>query len=707
MNKFLLSTILLVFSIAANAIESGQWYAVKSDTKALFINNGAQNVGADVVLWSVTNVPAQLWMVEETSDGYISLKSGYLERYLCSSTSPRLSAKAVARASSSVARMGSWQLTPVECKADTYYLVSKDGAYMLSASESSDGIQPVLVDATAPTGKYEWKFVKYTGNVSTEYDEAARDQILKGFINQYYKSASSGHVLGGGGFWSDAEMIETLLDGFETTGDKIYQTYVSELLKNFISRNGADWTRTGQGWPKYNDFNDDITWICLALLRSNKYFKNTTHLNYARTNFYKMWARAIEPGGTLRWKESTETQYGSNSCINCPAIIAACYLYELTEEEEYLDKAKSLWEAQYNYLCDKNDGHVWDSGSWDSSYTKFTVGNYWGSTYNQGTMLGACIKLYMITGDTKYKNYADKVYNWSYNNLATNSSALPHIISACQTAVGDLCGFKGILVRYVRMYAEDLNHESSITWLQNNAWFALQNANSKGVIWSKWLTKTAENFKSVEGDQEKDFSNDPFGSSTALSCALNAHINGVFSKDPYSTMGCEMFDDMKWVQLDDDKKDGETPNTTRSVKGAWLCFKNVKFGADGANSVNFRVKGSESAQWNVYIDSPKEENLVATTGALSGDWEDVHVNLSKTITGAHRVYVMSAGSTGSYFHNITFYHDTADGIQTVTTDAPAINSDAIYNIAGQRIATGSAAGYKGIVIKNGKKVLLR
>lgn len=698
MKRNLIFLLSLFLSLGAFAIQTGEWYAIKSGTKALFIKDASMANGADVILWTTTNVPAQLWTIVENEDRTISLQSAYDEKYLCSQVTPKAGAKIVAR-SSSVQRLGCWALNPVEGKADTYNIVSKDGAFMISASENSDAIQPTLVDATAPSGKVEWKFVKYSGNVSTQYDSAARDQIVDGFMSQYYHSTSSGHVFGNGGFWGDAEMIETILDGFETTGLKTYQTYATELLKDFLSRNGSDWTRTGQGWPKYNEYNDDITWICLALLRSYKYFKNTNHLNVARDNFDKMWARAYQQGGTLRWSQNAAAR-GSNSCINCPAIIACCYLYELTGEEDYLTKAKNLWEAQYNTLCDKNDGHVWDSGEWNESFTKFTVGNYWGSTYNQGTMLGACIKLYMITGENKYKNYADKVYNWSYSSLTANTQAQPHIINACQTAVGDLCGFKGILVRYARMYAEDLNHKNTLEWLQTNAWYAMQNANSKGVIWSKWLTKTPEDFKSQEGNEVKDFRNDAFGSSTAVSCALNAHVNAVFSKNPYATIGCEQMDDMQWVQIDNSQSDGDTPNTTRAVNGAWMCFKNVNFGSDGANSVMLRVKGSENVEWSVYIDNPKEENLIATTGPLTSGWADVAVNTLRPVTGTHRLYVMNTGTTGGYFHNIIFSNTTADGIEMPATDTPTV-SDAIYNISGQKVD----ASYKGIVIKNGRKIL--
>lgn len=703
MKKLLLSALLLFATLSTFAFEDGAWYTLSIGSKSLIIENASMKNGAKVVIWTNTNVPAQMWTVETDDEGVQHLYTAYLGNYLCAATSPKEGVKIVARTSSSKNRLGSWILKPVEGKDDTYTIETTDGTAVLAVENTNNGTQPALVSKEAPTGKYEWKITMYDGNVSTSYDENARDQIVNGFMNHYYHNASVGHVLGNGGVWGDAEMIESLLDGFETTGDKAYQTYTAELLNNLFDRLGKDWTREGQGWPRSNEYNDDITWMCLALMRSYKYFKNSTHLTVARDNFDKMWARAYQPGGTLRWSQGA-SDHGSNSCINCPAIIAACYLYEITGEEDYLTKAKNLWEAQYNTLCDKNDGHVWDSGEWNSNFTVFTTGNYWGSTYNQGTMLGACVKLYNITGDEKYKNYADKVYNWSYNSLTANTTDSPRIINACQTATGDLCGFKGILVRYVRLYAEEFGKEEPLQWLEKNAWYGLQNANKDGVIWSKWITKTSDDYKSKEGNETKDFNNDAFGSSTIISCALNAHVNRVFTKDAYSNIECEMMDDAKWLQLSTSSADDATLVTTRATNGAWICFKNVDFGTEGANSLILRVKGGATASLAVYIDHVSEENIIAKTSAdeLQNIWESILLPTSKTITGNHKVFVGSTGSTGLYFHNLVFLNETADGIDNINVENSTSNS-LIYNIAGQRLD----APQKGLNIIGGKKVLVK
>lgn len=44
------------------------------------------------------------------------------------------------------------------------------------------------------------------------------------------------------------------------------------------------------------------------------------------------------------------------------------------------------------------------------------------------------------------------------------------IISVCQVNDGDLCGFKGILMRYARRYVLDLNRPQYQEWLSKNAY---------------------------------------------------------------------------------------------------------------------------------------------------------------------------------------------------------------------------------------------
>lgn len=272
--------------------------------------------------------------------------------------------------------------------------------------------------------------------------------------------------------------------------------------------------------------------------------------------------------------------------------------------------------------------------------------------------------LYDYTKDEMFLNDAVKIYNRSVSALTNNDD----IIHVCQTINGDLCGFKGILMRYVRAYAESQHLEEPMLWMEKNAWHAYQNGNSNGVIWSAWLTKTAEDLKRMEGDSEKDITNDAFGASTAVSVAFNAHVNRQFNKSAADGLDAIYFDDIRFMQLDDDMADGNTPNTTPSaLTNGYICFRNVDFGNEGLNNAIARVNATASRSYlKLYVDSISDESFLGRSeGFLPKAWQDVTIKSSRPVTGVHDVYVQVSG-TGVQFHNIHFTGD-GSGINTALT----------------------------------------
>lgn len=686
MKKLLLITFLILSTSLTKAVTPGSWYAITIAGKGINIPQASLASGIQLQIHTQTNVPSQLWQCVDNGDGTVSLKEGYLNQYLCYYGLLKPGSKLIVRSESVKRYYGDWILIPVEGKANTYNICTTDSLCAIGAASANEDAPLALVDAlSGDASLMEWTFTEYTGHVSTSFDTQARDAMIDNYMAHYYHPATSGYVLGGGGWWGDAEMFETILDAFETTGDKKYQDYFQKLVTNFTSRNSTDWS--------YNTYNDDITWMVLASIRGYKYFNVGLYKTFAINNFDKMYARALEAGGALRWNQETKNWYGSNSCINCPATVAACYLYELTGDASYLDKAKSIYAWQRAHLFVPSTGQVYDSGSWDTTWTTYTVGNTWSSTYNQGTMLGAATKLYQLTGDVMYKNDADKVWAWTLQNL-TNSYKIVHV---CQTATGDLCGFKGILMRYVRLYGQAFGREDVFQWMEKNAWFAYQNANSKGVVWSKWLTKTTENF--MDGD--KSFDNDAFGASTAVSVAFNAHINRVFNKNAFSLIGAEIFDDIQFMQISptfDD--DGSTPNTTRSKTG-YICFNNVDFGIEGATNATLRLFSSlGGGSYELYVDKISTETKIGAVENLIAGWNTYDISVTTT-TGKHTLYAVPVAPNTTMFHNIQFSNPTS-GIAETEVAEKKINDNAIYNIIGQRLIETQ----KGINIINGKKIII-
>lgn len=674
----------------------GKTYRIVISSKSMFVKNASFNPNDDVVLWTETDVPAQRWKLEKATDGKYAFRNLYSGLYLAAKSTPAAGVTLVQKSSSVKRTTGAWNIKPVEGLTDVFTISAGDNEGLCIGIDqaAADGNQLKLVEpATVEKANVYCRIIE--SEVPTAFDAAVRDEMMQGFINQHYKKATGGHILGGGGWWGDAEMFEVILDAFETTGDKKYQTYFRELYNNFLIRNNSDWS--------YNEFNDDITWMVLACIRAYKYFGDEEYLKVARFNFDNMYQRAAkQPHGTLIWKQSQPNPLSTNSCINGPAIVAACYLGEMTGEKEYYDKALSIYDGQRQLLFDAKTGQVYDSRAWNADGSIASEGfNSWASTYNQGTMLGAATMLYKYTGEKKYKQDADAVYRFTCNKLTNNKK----IISVCQTINGDLCGFKGILMRYVRRYAEDLDSKVALQWIAKNAWHAYQNRMLRGprsVTWSAWLTKTAQNLRRQENGGITDVSDDPVGQSTAVSAAVNAHINSLYDKNASQQIGVEFFDEIQWLQLAEKSSDDDTPETTVSSRdGAYIAFKHVDFGSNAVSKLLLRAKATASnAKIQVYVDNISSETLVAVSkGSLPTSWDNLVLDASKSLSGVHTVYIVL--TKGVALQSFSAY-STSSGIHASTLQ-PRSDSNYIYNLQGVRVS----APLKGIYIQNGRKFIVK
>ncbi|MDE6086349.1 MAG: RICIN domain-containing protein [Muribaculaceae bacterium] len=654
MKKTLLLLLFLTFVLSAGAFETGKTYGISQDTRAAFIPNAEPASGRGAVMWSDTEVPAQRWLLEKRDDGTYTFLNQYTNLYLGIS---RSGAGATVDQRYFSIFQARWI---IEESGEGYLLVPSENPELCVAAESgNEGAALKLVEkAGADPALSVFKLNPEPAEVPTAFTPVVRDAIMEGFLGQYYHKASTGHVLGGGGWWGDAEMFETILDAFATTGDLRYKEIFHGLYTNFIARNGSDWSG--------NEYNDDITWMVLACIRGYKYFGTADYLTKAKDNYTRMYNRAKQRFGTLIWKQSQENKLSTNSCINCPATVAACYLGQLTGDKTWFEKAVTIYTGQRKLLFNPDNGDVWDCRAWNSDGTMESGGNRWVSTYNQGTMLGAAVALYEYTKDDMYLQDAHKIYQRSVSSL-TNSNKIIHV---CQTINGDLCGFKGILMRYVRAYAESQHLEEPMQWMEKNAWHAYQNRNSNGVIWSAWLTKTSEDLTRMEGNDLKNITNDAFGSSTAVSVAFNAHVNRQFSKSATEGLEAINFDDIQFMQIDDEMADGTTPNTTAtSVSNGYICFRNVDFGTTGLNNAIVRINATGSRSYiKVYVDSISDDTMLGRNeGFLAKGWQNVSIDTDSPLTGSHDVYVQFIGQ-GVQFHNMRFTADGA-GVTEITAGA--------------------------------------
>ncbi len=336
--------------------------------------------------------------------------------------------------------------------------------YFVNTYLTGEEVNTILSTDLVYKGKYD---VGTSSKHNMTYAEMATS-VWDSFNAEYWKSV----WVPGNWFWDNAETLEVYIDAYEQTKDEAIKTKMIKFADQFIRKWQKDFT--------WNEYNDDVMWICIAFSRITLLTGETKYYDIAKENFDAVYERAYDTklGGGLYWRIENNTK---NSCVNCPAAIAACLIAELSGNEDYYTKAKGLIDWELKYMFEKNTGRVYDAYNINGSINK------WASTYNQGTFIGACTLLYKHYNDKNYLTYADKAAEYAMTKLVTNG-----VLDNGENSGNDLPGFKGILTRWLYRYAKEVEDVEILLFLQSNADAAFGNRNEEGLIWTNWHRQTPE-----------------------------------------------------------------------------------------------------------------------------------------------------------------------------------------------------------------------
>ena len=492
---FFLAVFLMDFLINADAIfaqttdlTSGAIYTIKSKSgnKLLSVSNASMDNSTKIDCWTNTGSDAQRWIVTNIGNNVYTLTNVASGKLLHVVATP-----ADSLIIDQFSDTGSDEIKWIIMKAGqgSYYLkpVSKTGYSLnLHGADTANGAKVDLAKSTT-SALQKWSLQKETAK-----DSALTPAIAEKVFTAWYSGYNVELVKGF--FWDNAEMMEVVLDAYEVTRDAKYKTMFDVMYNNFIEKNGADWME--------NKYNDDIAWAVLFSVRGYLLTGNIAYREKAKDQFDKMYARAFTNtyGGGLIWYQ---TKTSKNSCINGPAMVACCYLARATGDSSYYDKAIALYTWSKVYLFDTATGKVNDNVNLDNKTGQIKI-SAWSSTYNQGTYLGAAVMLYKYTKEASYLTEAQKIALYIRDNMY-NSKVMNN-----EDNGNDLPGFKGIFVRYARMYTVELNKSDLIGWLLLNAKVAYNNRNSQCLIHTKWASRTSETKPKSA-----------FGCSTAVSLMMN------------------------------------------------------------------------------------------------------------------------------------------------------------------------------------------
>lgn len=223
--------------------------------------------------------------------------------------------------------------------------------------------------------------------------------------------------------WQQAYMIQGLQDAY----DKNYTSasrrqLVQDLLNSFQQQDLFDLT-----WANWND---DIEWACMALIRGYNQIGTASYRDSAVQNLNGVWNRgwSSDLGGGL-WIRS---DIHDSKCVlsNAPWIIAAGMVYRATGDATFLTRSEQIYAWMRSRCFNPNTGQLVEGiGSNNNVLGQNSPTPTWsgtGNSYNNGIFLNAANTLYKLTGNVAYYNDAVKAAGWIVNNNAIMTEDHPN-----------------------------------------------------------------------------------------------------------------------------------------------------------------------------------------------------------------------------------------------------------------------------------------
>lgn len=189
------------------------------------------------------------------------------------------------------------------------------------------------------------------GKDREKYDwGVAADMAQQSMLELFWKTYGSGYYLihgwhpnstlanNGFNYWWMAHVIDVFVDAYQRTGDNTYRKNAIRVYNAMLSYGKKTYGKSSL----WNGFFDDMEWMGLACLRADAVWGDELEQRW-KTGAIQLWdwikvGWNDKHGGGIQWNDASPES--KNACSNAPAAILAARLYNLTQDEEYLDWAK-------------------------------------------------------------------------------------------------------------------------------------------------------------------------------------------------------------------------------------------------------------------------------------------------------------------------------------------------------------------------------
>ena len=502
-------------------INPGQQYVLHSkiSNKLLTAANANREHGGAVWLWADTGSDIQRWIFDpvdvDNDDGYYKLTNVASGLVLAVQNGFNYNNAKICQEEWANKNSQKWKFDLI----DGYYRISPASslnarALDLGKDQIEDG-SPLQIYEYNNSNKQLFVLRKVEPQkkptlTNPDVAEIARNAFVENFFNFHNNLFIDD-------FWMNVEMMEIMIDIYERTQRDEDKEMINKCYEGFMVVHDIDWT--------WNTFNDDIMWMILACARAYHATGDKKYKESAKKHFDFVWDRAWiydsklavaadhNINRPLGWGLYYDVNNNcKNACINGPAMIAAVLLYQIYDDESYLEKAKSIYNWQKEMLITMegdSKGRVCDQWEWNEQENRYKL-NWFAATSNQGTWIGACNLLYQVTGNKQYYQDAYDTAEYAVHRMCND-----RVIYFEGGYNKDLHGFKGIFMRWFGKFIRENHITDFDEWLILNAETAWNNRNSENLMWTEWENQTREHLNDHWGGEKA------FGCSTAVSLLYN------------------------------------------------------------------------------------------------------------------------------------------------------------------------------------------
>lgn len=273
----------------------------------------------------------------------------------------------------------------------------------------------------------------------------------------YYSKSDRKEVAVG---WPQAVFWDISMDAYKRSKNPAYLKIINDIYAGGAAEySNFNWKNV----KEVNDFiYDDMMWWIISLARGYEITGDQKYLDAATAGFKYVWDNSYDPvNGGMRWSWKVA---GKNACINYPTVIAGVTLFNITKNQDYLDKAKNIYTWSRSNLFEVSTGRVADHKT-DSNPPGFE--DY---TYNQGTCIGAAVLLYKATNTASYLSDAKLAADYTKNKMSDAKGVLPAEGDWNEQGV-----LKSIFAQYMQLLIKDAGQTQYSEWIHYNINLAWRN----------------------------------------------------------------------------------------------------------------------------------------------------------------------------------------------------------------------------------------